>query len=156
MRRLLAAILFCLGILCISQSDAFYQSRDSNYNISIPSGGGGSVTVDQVNSAGQDFVLGGGTTATFTNLTGVTAGAAVVVGFDINSASNISSVTDNLVAMTQIGTSLGGTPNLVFYGLTNASAGSQSIVVTLSATSQRVSIGAMSFKGACNCVQEFQ
>jgi hypothetical protein len=44
MRRLLAVILFCAGLFCITQSEAFFQSRDSNYNISIVSGGGSTTT----------------------------------------------------------------------------------------------------------------
>jgi hypothetical protein len=37
MRRLLAVILVCAGMFCVAQSNAFFQSRDSNYNIAITS-----------------------------------------------------------------------------------------------------------------------
>jgi hypothetical protein len=41
MRRLLFIwAAFLCGILCVSQSEAFWQSRDSNYNIGIATGGG--------------------------------------------------------------------------------------------------------------------
>ena len=36
--RLFAAALFLIGLLCIGQSDAFWQSRDSNYNLAISGG----------------------------------------------------------------------------------------------------------------------
>jgi len=41
---LLASLLVC-GIACLGQSEAGWQSRDSNYNIAISAGGGGSISL---------------------------------------------------------------------------------------------------------------
>jgi hypothetical protein len=82
MRRLLAVILFCAGLFCIGQSDAFFQSRDSNYNISIASGGGG-VTVD----ASRVFQT--TTSTTSYNYTGITTTAAASAILICASADNV-------------------------------------------------------------------
>jgi len=76
MRRLLIIwALLLTGIVCISQSEAFYQSRDSNYNIAIASGGG--TTTFDATDVGTGITLSGGNLiATYT---GSTDGAYVSV-----------------------------------------------------------------------------
>jgi hypothetical protein len=47
-------------MFCLTQSEAFYQSRDSNYNISIASGGGSTTTWNPANTDTTDITLSNG------------------------------------------------------------------------------------------------
>ena len=77
--------LLLTGIVCLSQSQAFYQSRDSNYNIAIASGGGSTTTFDTVN-IGAGCVLSNGNLGDVA--VGAVNGSAVLtggsLGFDVN------------------------------------------------------------------------
>jgi hypothetical protein len=63
--RALAVLIFCVGLFCLSQQPrAFYQSRDSNYNINVTTGGGFVGAGDTVAGAAAYWGLRAYTTAT--------------------------------------------------------------------------------------------
>lgn len=67
MRRLLLIwFLLLAGIACISQSEAFWQSRDSNYNQNVVSGGGGTTTFNPLTTV--QTLSNGNLTVTFSNV----------------------------------------------------------------------------------------
>lgn len=81
MKRFLLALPL-LGLLCLP-ADSFYQSRDSNYNIAISGGGGGSVTV--VDGSIADINIAVGTSESF--VITLTAGADLLaVGVDFSTS----------------------------------------------------------------------
>ena len=96
-RTLFAGFLLLAGIFCLNPADAFWQSRDSNYNANFVSGGGGSlacsytpVTTATENTAytGATPSASGGTPAyTFSNT------GSLPTGLSINSGTGIISGT---------------------------------------------------------------
>jgi hypothetical protein len=72
--------LFLCGLFCIGGSEAFYQSRDSNYNIGIASGGGSCTGGSRTTSGGNGTAnTGGGGGGTGTGQTGGNGGSGVVI-----------------------------------------------------------------------------
>ena len=115
MRRIIIGwALLLVGFYCIGQSSAYWQSRDSNYNIAIPSGGGPSFVLDGFYSATGSgspkttctisVNLGGGASnfvvppaltlsaqnGTGTNVSTITAGAFSLTNLNINLTTKLS------------------------------------------------------------------
>jgi hypothetical protein len=90
--------LFLCGVFCLGRADAFYQSRDSNYNHVIPSGGGSPTWTNQ--TTGINPSCGFATTCSITSVA-VTSGVVVVAVAGVNNSAGASTVT----SMTICGTS---------------------------------------------------
>jgi hypothetical protein len=113
------------------------------------------VAFDAVGPAG-----GGGTTGTVTGLTWAhspTAGAALLVGVALDQATNTTTCTAtfNGVSMTALGSvniSNSNVGYLYLFGIANVAAGSQSVVVTFSGTTDVISAGSVSYTGAGSTV----
>lgn len=63
-RWLIAWVLLVCGVGCLTQADAFFQSRDSNYNVAISGGGGSTTTFDPANHSAGVTLSGGNLVAT--------------------------------------------------------------------------------------------
>jgi hypothetical protein len=146
-KRLIAFIL----CLYVTSAAAFWQSRDSNYDISTGGGGGGSgVTVDVVGTAtGQ-----GGIASTNQNLTPITISAGLtnpgLVCFALRAHASVDvlaglAMTWNGVSMTLIKSQNSGSINngVAIFGLRNPTSGSH--ILNVSATNAATD-------GFLNCV----
>ena len=110
-------ILAAPAILLASRVDAFWQSRDSNYNISVAAGGGGSASYTAIYGDGQDIAYG---SSTYTSPSQTwTAGYAVVF---ISTSVALTGVTIKGVSATKY-TSASKTGLEAWYALITAGAG---------------------------------
>jgi len=91
--RLLAWLLLTLGVGCLGQAGAFWQSRDSNFNVSISGGGPPPPSCPQTVAAATGIsssdqaTLGAANTA-ITSTVDVPAGSSVVVAANMGSSLN--------------------------------------------------------------------
>lgn len=129
MKRLIAAI----AGLCLLATSAigFYQSRDSNYNQNIVSGGGGGPSIASLFTATSQSTC--GTTCTLASSVSFSTGLAVVgIAWDQSGGGSApTAMTINGVSATQIGTNVSdGTTNGVAWYQASVTSGTGSITAT--------------------------
>lgn len=125
MKRLIIAAL----ALCMIATDAssFWQSRDSNYNVSIVASGGPTCTLATI-----PLVTTSSTSAQTqsVNIGSAAADRLVIVGAGTqNATATLSSVTANGVALTQDATQTSAGETYIYSGLVTTGSGAQNIVV---------------------------
>lgn len=123
MRRI--AFIVLLGLLCLGRADAFWQSRDSNYNINIASGGACSGWTPATPSG-----LIGWYNADSANVSPNTNGSTVTVMTDLSSGAH-NMAPNGYSGPVYNTTGLGGKPALVFAGGNATGMRTSSDVVTV-------------------------
>lgn len=152
-RLLLVWALLLTGLVCITQqpTSAYWQSRDSNYNIAISGGGGGGVVFDFASSTGVAANV--GTTVTLSHASpGSPSGVGVAVCNYAGGGVSTSGITYGIQALTQkvlttIGGPLGITHELWGSDGRTLPSGTQNIVVTLSGAGGFDVVGAITVTG---------
>jgi hypothetical protein len=132
MRRLLAVILFCAGMFCISQSEAFWQSRDSNYNTAIAAGGGGAVAQVDTNActfsgATNAYVVSQAITATANGL------IVIAAANDPAPTPEVLTATWGVQSMTSLAhiSNTGGGGTIYIFGLRAPATGTQNLEIDM-------------------------
>lgn len=128
--RLLRSLLVALLCLAPTASQPFWQSRDSNYNVNIVSGGGSSATYTPIYGDSQQFSFGAGPYTSPSQTW--TAGVAVVSVWSDSQNTDLA-VTIKGVSATQIG-GYSGTGHRCSAWRATVTSGSGTVVVSSAGT----------------------